>query len=269
MNKTFVRHARQLGAALSCAGAAGSSLAADPIFFGPTPYLSPADIPVGFYGNGSPTLLETLEDGSLHPSLQGAGGGAVVSAGYGGIRDSVDSDDGAIDGTCGPQTAGRCNSWFNTFTGTQAVASFSFVGYGPLPSSFGLVLTRGNSYNILVTFSATGGEGQNLGTFTFDSNSGDADQGTTADDRFIGLQFAGGIRSIQISLDGAPGFARGKGAEPLSQGNGYGIQVDHIQYGQMAPVPEPESWALMAAGLLGLAGWRGRQHAIATSHPHP
>jgi len=35
-------------------------------------------------------------------------------------------------------------------------------------------------------------------------------------------------------------------------GGGF-INVDHVQYGQMAPIPEPESWALMADGLAGLA----------------
>ena len=57
------------------------------------------------------------------------------------------------------------------------------------------------------------------------------DEETYGEDRFFGVQFAGGIRSITISNSAG------------------GIEVDHIQYGAMAPVPEPGSWALMAAGL--------------------
>lgn len=264
MNKTFVSHARQLGAALICAGASGASLAATPVFFGPSPYLSPADVPLGFYGSGSPTLLETLEDGSLHASLQGSKGGSVITSSFGVLRDSVDSDDGAINGTCGPQTTGRCASWFNEFTlaphgGGVASASFSFVGEGTLPTAFGLVLTRGNSYDVLISFSATGREGQSLGTVSFDSNPSNATQGTTADDRFFGVQFADGIRSIQISLDVFPTFAGAPTTEAQLVGNGFGLQVDHIQYGQMAAVPEPGSWALMALGLAGLGAWTRRK----------
>lgn len=44
-----------------------------PVFFGPSPYLSAADIPVGLYASG-PTFLETFEDGTL-------GGGITASAG--------------------------------------------------------------------------------------------------------------------------------------------------------------------------------------------
>jgi len=82
-----------------------------------------------------------------------------------------------------------------------------------------------------VTFSAVGTDGQSLGSVT---RSGFADvsvSATTGEDRFFGVQFAGGIRSITISNTSG------------------GIEVDHIQYGAMAPVPEPGSWALMAVGL--------------------
>ena len=48
--------------------AVGSAHAA-PIFFGPTPYLSSADIPAGFYAGGSPTALEDFEDGVINFGL--------------------------------------------------------------------------------------------------------------------------------------------------------------------------------------------------------
>ena len=57
------------------------------------------------------------------------------------------------------------------------------------------------------------------------------------------MQSAGGIRSIFISNSAG------------------GIEVDHIQYGDMfVPVPEPETWVLLAAGLATL-GFAARRKA--------
>jgi hypothetical protein len=59
--------------------------------------------------------------------------------------------------------------------------------------------------------------------------------GTTAEDRFLGVTDAGGIKAIRISNSSG------------------GIELDHIQYGtMMAPVPEPTTWALMLLGLAGI-----------------
>jgi len=241
IHKTFGRYALPFGAALTLVSAAGNSLAADPIFFGPTAYLSATDIPAGFYQGGSPLLLDNLEDGSLDASLAGTGG-SVISASFGGIRDSVDSDDGVIDGTCGPQTAGRCASWFNGSGSTGA--RFSFVGAGALPTAFGLVWTDGFGS---ITFSATGADGQSLGSRSYTGLADGSINATTAEDRFFGLQFAGGIKSIHISNSAG------------------GIEVDHIQYGLMATaVPEPGSWALMLGGLA-CVGLLRRRHADRTS----
>jgi len=87
-------------------------VAAVAVFFGPTPCLSAADIPLCFYAGAGVTLLDTLEDGSLDASLTGSGG-SVLDVSFARLRDSVDADGGLIDGTCGPQTPGRCVSWFN------------------------------------------------------------------------------------------------------------------------------------------------------------
>ena len=233
-------HIARLIAATVAASAlpALAATAASPAFVTPaTAYLSSADIPVGFYGGGTPALLETLEDSVLDASLSGTNGGVLHST-FAGARDSVDADDGVIDGTCGPQTSGRCVSWFHA-DGSQGV-TFTFVGSGALPTAFGLVWTDGFGN---VTFSAVGAGGQSLGSITASGFADGSFGATTGEDRFFGVQFAGGIRSISISNSAG------------------GIEVDHIQYGQMAPVPEPESWALMAAGLLGLGCWTRRRAA--------
>lgn len=217
--------------ATALAAAAGASLAATPVFFGPSAYLSAADIPAGFYAGGAPSLLETLEDRSLDASLQVIGGG-LLDAGFAGARDAVDADDGVIDGTCGPQTTGRCVSVFNGDGGSGVTVRF--VGVGPLPTAFGLVWTDGAG---TITFSATGAQGQSLGSITANGFQDLSFGATTGEDRFFGLQFAGGIQSLHIRNPGG------------------GIEIDHLQYGQMAAaVPEPATWALALAGGLLLCG---------------
>jgi MYXO-CTERM domain-containing protein len=233
-HKTPQHHERRLGAGLALLAATTGSLAAEPVFFGPSAYLSAADIPVGFYAGGSPSLLDSLEDGSLHASLAGSDGSVLTGRGPGGV-DSVDADDGVIDGTCAAAAPLLCRSWF--FGDGNKGVRFSYQGSGPLPTAFGLVWTDGAG---TITFSATGADGQNLGSFTATGFADGSFGGTTGEDRFFGIQFAGGIRAIHISNSAG------------------GIEVDHLQYGQMAPVPDPASWALMTAGLLGIAALRRR-----------
>lgn len=192
-------------------------------FVGPTPYLSSADVPAGFYQGGAPTLLDNLEDGSLDASILASGGSVIGPGVFNGLRDSVDADDGSIDGS---GVAGR--SWFS-----NGPVTFTYVGNGPLPTAFGLVWTDGAG---TITFSAQGADGQSLGSQSFSGFADGGFGGGTAEDRFFGVQFAGGVKSIRISnTNGA-------------------LELDHIQYGQLAAaVPEPETYAMCLAGL-GLVG---------------
>ncbi len=210
--------------------------AAATFFFNNTPYLSAADIPAGFYLGGSPTLLDDLEDGSLDASLSPSAGGIVGPGAFDGLRDSVDGDDGNIDGTTSPQsTAG--SSWF--FINGPVGVTFTFTG-AVLPTAFGLVWTDGG---FQVTFSALDGDGNSLGSLTEGGFADANSSGGTAEDRFFGVTFEGGIKSIFISNLGG------------------GIEVDHIQYGTMAPpatVPVPAAGWLMLTGAAALVARRRR-----------
>ena len=201
-------------------GAAATGAHAAAVFWEPTPYLSSADIPMGFYAGNLPGFLDTLEDGTLDGQLSTSSGAVIGPGQFDGARDSVDADDGSIDGS---GIAGR--SFFQNpgFVGV----TITFNG-SQLPTSFGLVWTDGFGD---VTFSAVGGNGVSLGAIT---RSGFADGtvlGTTVDDRFFGVQSDGGIRSISISHTAG------------------GLEIDHIQYGSMPAVPEPASAWLMLAGI--------------------
>lgn len=203
---------------LALAVAATSASAADATFvFTDTPYLSEADIPAGFYGSGLPTVLENFEDGVLDASLRVNAGMQIIAPG--GFTDSVDGDDGAIDGS---GAGGR-----SIFGGAMR---FDFAGAGPLPTAFALVWTDFGGPTD-ATFSAFDANGASLGSIV--RRVGDSTfSSTTAEDRFFGVQFAGGISAIAI----------------VSGGGGL-QEVDHLQWGFAAPVPEPHAWALLLAGL--------------------
>ncbi|MEO5958033.1 MAG: hypothetical protein ABIR80_02865, partial [Opitutaceae bacterium] len=102
MNQTYIRTFLGAACSLALAGVAN----AVPTFFGPTPYTSSANIPAGLYAGGVPAFLENFEDGVLNGGITQIGG---VPQGPGGATDSVDADDGSIDGS---GTNGR--SWFGT-----------------------------------------------------------------------------------------------------------------------------------------------------------
>jgi hypothetical protein len=164
-------------------------------FFGPTPYLSAGDTPVGFISG--PMTIEDCEDGSVDPRLLLSLSSHII--GPGGLTDSVDADDGAIDGS---GISGR--SLFDS-------PPFEVAFLPPLPTSAGLVWTDGGTATS-VTFEAFGPDDQPLGSigpFTLgdSSNGGDTDE-----DRFFGVRDDGGIARLRITHTSG------------------GIEIDHIQF---------------------------------------
>lgn len=182
-------------------------------FFGPTPYLSPADSPFPLGSGGF--VIEDLEDHLVNSPGLGLVGGIVTSTQFSGsVIDSVDSDDGVL----GSGGCTGCDSCFSQSGGLKF--AFEPTHLGGLPTWAGLVWTDGG-LGTTVTFQAFDGQGVSLGT-QVGTNQGDGStSGTTGEDRFYGVHAAGGIREIAI------------------QHTTGGIEVDHIQYD--LPCPDAEA----------------------------
>ena len=211
--------------------ASASPAQAAPILFGPTPYLSSADIPVGFFSG--PFLLENFEDNSLDFGITASGSGTSI-LGPSIVTDSVDADDGVIDGS-------GLNGHSFLADGNPGV---TFTFSGPLPTAAALVWTDGASFDFVanddVTFQAFGPGMASLGVWTFTFAVPDTYAGQTAEDRFLGVQDPGGILALRV-------------VNPSGQ-----LETDHVMFGTAgsneAVVPEPTTLTLVGLGaLMGMA----------------
>jgi hypothetical protein len=202
--------------------------------FGPTPYTSFSNSPFNSI-TFSYFHLETFEGGFNVPGVNASAGSIQ---GPGGLTDSVDVDDGLIDGS---GTNGR--SYF--FSGGQAGIRFTFdVGVlGLLPTHAGIVWTDGVNN---IRFEAFDAANNSLGILN-GNHAGGTFNGQTDEDRFYGINHDAGIGSILIQST-----------------NFGGIELDHLQYG-FAAVPEPGSLALMGlvtAGASAYTIYRRRKHKV-------
>ena len=168
--------------------------AAAQTYLGPDPYLSETDRPSGFL-TGS-FVLEDFEDRSLDFGLAVNVGNAI---GPSTSTDSVDGDDGAIDGF------GRNGS--------------SFFGFGAVTFTFpapvreaGIVWTDAAAF-AGVTFEAFGPGMVSLGVHGPFMHADGLNTGQTAEDRFYGIQDPNGIVAIQVLCGGNQSF-----------------EVDHVQF---------------------------------------
>jgi len=191
---------------------------------GPSPYRAFDNTLPGAGGAISPFVgqafgyfhLETFEDHLLNtPGVSfsaspGSGVTRVVSGSA--FVDSVDADDGVIDGS-----GLNGDSFFGFDGGVGIRFTFNAGTLGALPTHVGIVWTD-SYFSYPVQFQAFGPGGNLLGTIGPTNVLGefpdDSFNGETAEDRFFGVINAEGISSIFISSSSIAG-----------------IEVDHLQYG--------------------------------------
>ncbi|HRD98876.1 MAG TPA: hypothetical protein PLA97_21065, partial [Rubrivivax sp.] len=188
---------------------------------GPVPYLKASDIPVA--GPFVFSHLETFEDKLLNTTGVAALGGTVL--GPGAATDSVDADDGSVDGS------GSTGHSYYSGGANLITFSFSAAALGSLPTVAGLAFTDVGVLTIAgigccksdASFEAFDELGASLGVITIGGFGDGAVDGGTAEDRFVAVRHAGGISSIRV------GFA-----------NSVDWEVDHLFYARdAAGVPEP------------------------------
>ena len=201
---------------------------------GPSEYVRFSDSPFD-----SQTLswfyLEDFEDGSLNTLGVAASAGAVNAPSS--STDSVDADDGIIDGF------GAGGHSYHYYVPGRPGVTFTFddTQLGALPTHVGLVLTDSTPTGGNTTITFFDSAGGTLALFDpYDARTGA--NTATAGDRFFGVIAAGGVSSIKIS------------------DAGYAFELDHLQYGYFNAVPEPGSIAMIGSfGLMSLAYRRRRQ----------
>jgi hypothetical protein len=164
---------------------------------GPSPYLQASNSP---FSGLSGFTVDNLEDNALNIAGVSADSGSVL--GPGSLTDSVDGDDGVIDGF------GNNGHSFIGSGSTGITFTFNAALIGFVPKSAGIVWTDADNP---IAFEAFDTMGASLGTLIGNHADGSS-SGTTAEDRFYGVSFAGGIGSIRISS------------------GPFGMELDHVQY---------------------------------------
>jgi hypothetical protein len=227
---TIMPHRTLRTVAFGLVASAFSASAALAGLVGPTAYTSFVDSPFnGVDFSAGYFHLENFEDLALNVPGVGQIGGSAI--GPGGLTDSVDEDDGAIDGS---GTNGH-----SFFGSGPAGITFQFDDstLGSLPTHAGIVWTDGEG---TISFEAFDQNGASLGTIGPFSDPGvvpDASfSGGTAEDRFFGATNDSGISKIFISNTSG------------------GIEVDHLQFGNGVggpPPPPPPNGIPLPAGVWG------------------
>lgn len=200
--------------------------------YGPSHYYQFSDSPFAG-GSYSSFYLEDFEDGVLNvPDVVATGLVPPAVIGPTSVTDSVDGDDGTIDGL------GRAGySLFAAFGDSGITFTFSDATLGSLPTVAGIVWTDGNNS---ISFEARDLGGNVIASSLNNSHADNSIFGETDEDRFYGVAYSGGIKSITIWS--GPG----------------GIEVDHLQYGIGTPNPVPEPMTLLLGGASLAAAFRKR-----------
>ncbi len=181
-------------------------------YFEPTPYRGRADSFFDLLGAPELYYVEDFENNFIERGLPKGVDifpGDVIPPGFGGLIDSVDEDDGVIDGS------GLKGHSFFTGNGSEGITvSFDAEVLGFFPMWVGIVWTDGGGE---ITFEALNANGKPLGTVRLQNAPDGSNSGTTLEDHFFGIWADGGISAITIANSAG------------------GIELDHLQF---SPAPE-------------------------------
>jgi len=204
---------------------------------GPTPYLSRADSPFPVDGSSPSFHLEDFEDGQLNtPGIYDLNPPATRSSVQlpGILTDSVDEDDGAIDGN-GQDGHSVASSYYFRLPLDPPVTrrpidlAFEPVFGGMYPNAFGFVWTDG-LLSSTVEIRIYGINKIELDILRFHDLGDSHYQGTTSDDRFIGFIATEEVAFVTLTA--------------IFVGGDSTFEIDHISYGRI--VAEPTSCILSA-----------------------
>jgi hypothetical protein len=242
-NRATARLAGCLAAAITLGFGVATTEAA---VIGGSGYRAFSDSPfatLDFSGANGYFYLETFEDQSLDTPGVTVTQGLGITSTLGGFSaasvDSVDADDGLVDGRCRDASGSYCDGYYGGgFPGVGF--EFSEEVLGSLPTHVGIVWVDGTNP---VAFEARNASGQLLGSFGPAFSAGPAfDDQDVLEDIFVGAVFDEGIKSILVT-----------------SGSG-GIEVDHLQYGFGVVVPAPGGFVLTLTAIASAFGasWRRR-----------
>ena len=178
--------------------------------------------------NSRTSTLKIFEDEALNTPGLSASSGTVTSPELNGNRvDSVDGDDGVIDGS---GIAGH-DFWSGFPSVSEITFSFDASVLGGLPTHAGLVFTdMSPTSGSAATLTALDSDGDVLGEVGPVILGDDGSNfGGTAEDRFLGLSHSDGIAAIRFSAPNSNAF-----------------QLDHVQYGLRESAAEPglSNWTI-------------------------
>ena len=230
-------------AALTAVIVLPSAAFAAPTLLNPTPYRSFADSPFSGLTFGQ-FFLEDFEDGSMDipgtTIVSNTPGTSIFVTNPGFFTDSVDGDDGSVDGL--GRDGRSIGATPNVPTGNLGYSiMFDEQILGALPTHVGIVWTDGDP-NRAVQLEVFDQNGQSLGFSGPASIADGAFNGGTSEDHFFGAINPTGISMITLT-------------QPFSNNN---MEMDHLQIG-LPQVPLPASGLLFAPVLFGLAGLARRK----------
>jgi hypothetical protein len=212
---------------------------------GPSPYSGFSDSPFNA-GSFSYFYLETFESGALGVPGVTASGGTILGPSR--FTDSVDADDGVIDGSG--------NNGYSWYSAGNRSLNFTFDAaiLGALPTYAGIVWTDvgykddGVFGPAPVLFEAFDSLNHSLGVIGPSSVGDESVYGTTGEDRFFGIFSEGGISRISIAMPTSGDW-----------------EMDHQQYGYgsedgVIGLPEPNTLLLTFLGVV--VAWRATRNPL-------